>query len=293
VDAAFDTGLLKNKTLLWVLKVIEKFIFKKADVITTISDGMKKRIISKGIDESRVCLFPNWIDIENIKQMEKNNIFRKTNLIPEDVFLVLYAGNIGEKQGVDIIFDVAEMTRDDSRIQYVIVGDGANRGKLKAMAGERGLANVKLLHLQPKEMLSQMLAAADLSLIIQKKSVGDIVMPSKLLNIMASARPVVATADPGCELTSFIKRVGCGITVVPEDPKLLKDAILRIYGDAEAARRYGLRARAYAEEHLSIENVLGSFDRSLRTLLNKDPEGFVQTTAWESASRGEDSDRYA
>lgn len=268
VDAAFDTGILKNRLLMRILKGLENYVFKKAALITTISNGMRNRIAAKGIDIERIKLLPNWIDAGFMRPVEPGaNRFRAENGIPEDKFLALYAGNIGEKQGVEIIIETAAMTAGEKDILYLIVGDGANSGRLKADTAERGLENVAILPLQPKEMLPHMLAAADISLIIQKKTVGDIVMPSKLLNIMASRRPVVATAAPGCELARFINECGCGIAVEPEEPLLLKDAVLKLRGDPLLRRRCGEKGWRHAKEKLSAGSILGAFAADLEKLI--------------------------
>ncbi|OGM65429.1 hypothetical protein A2893_01595 [Candidatus Woesebacteria bacterium RIFCSPLOWO2_01_FULL_39_25] len=270
VDAAFDMGMLKNRFLRKILASIEKYLFKKATMLTTISNGMKNKIIDKGIDANHVSMMPNWIDTDYIKPISRSNKFRDEYGISESKFLVLYAGNIGEKQGVDIVIDVAEMTQDKKEIFYVIVGEGANRAKLQAKIEEKRLNNIMLLPLQSREMLPYMLAAADISLIIQKMTVGDIVMPSKLLNIMASERPVIATANSICELARFINEANCGIVVGPEDPILLKDAILKIYSAPSIGRKYGISGRKYAEEKLSIDSILGNFIFELQKLLPND-----------------------
>ncbi|MBI5892262.1 MAG: WcaI family glycosyltransferase [Deltaproteobacteria bacterium] len=268
VDAAFDMGMLKSRFLLNVLTKVEKYLFKKATMLTTISSGMRGKIIGKGIDEKDVSMMPNWIDTDYIKPMPRNNKFRAEYGISEGKFLALYAGNIGEKQGVDIVIDVAEMTQDKKEIFYVIAGEGANRAKLQAKIEEKRLNNMMLMPLQSREMLPYMLAAADISLIIQKKAIGDIVMPSKILNIMASARPVVATANQTCELSHFINKANCGIVVEPENPVLLKDAILKIYSDPAIGLKYGANGRTYAIEKLSAESVLGGFVLELQRLLS-------------------------
>ncbi|MDD5019728.1 MAG: WcaI family glycosyltransferase [Candidatus Omnitrophica bacterium] len=268
IDAAADLHLIKNRRVLSFLRFWERLLFRQAAVLSTISEGMKRRIETKGVFKREVLLFPNWVDTIFLKPLPRENPFRDSCGIGREKFLVLYAGNIGEKQGVDILVDVAFLTRDREDIVYVIVGEGAGLGRLKQKLQNAPSGQIKLLPLQPREMLPFMLAAADLSLVIQKKGVGDFLMPSKLLNIMGSARPVAAAAEADCELARCIRASDCGSVVPPEDPKALAEIVLKFYGDAALREDCGARGRAYAEAHFSYDKVMSDFEGFLQTLKN-------------------------
>lgn len=268
VDAARELKFLKNKFFLKILEHFEKFLFNNATLVSTITEEMKKRIVEKGIKKERIFLLPNWADVHFIKPLAKNNDFRVRNGISSECFAVLYAGNIGTKQGIEIVLDVARMSRHDEAVQYFIVGEGAGLALLKESLKNQNLDNVHLLPLQPKDQLPLMLAAADVSLVIQKKSVGDFLMPSKLLNIMASARPVVASADASCSLAKLIQAVQCGIVIEAENAVHLHSAIIELCHDRKRAEIYGQNGRRYAEEHLSKEIILDDLDKNLIKLLD-------------------------
>jgi len=268
IDAAADLGLIKNRFILSFLRRWERFLFRRAAVLSTISDGMKKRIEAKSTFRRPVFLFPNWVDTQFMRPMPRDNAFRKLHGIGSDKFLVLYAGNIGEKQGVDILVDVALLTKDLQDIIYLIVGEGAGWGRLKQRFQDGEPCQIRLLPLQPREKLPEMLAAADLSLVIQKKGVGDFLMPSKLWNIMGSSRPVVAAAEADCELARCVQKSGCGEVVPPEDPKLLAGAILKFYDDPALREKCGSSGRSFVETHFSYQNVMADFENVLLNLKN-------------------------
>lgn len=268
IDAAADLQLIKNRFILGFLRRWERFLFRRATVLSTISDGMKRRIETKSSFRRTVLLFPNWVDTQFLSPMSRDNVFREFCGIGREKFLVLYAGNIGEKQGVEILADVALLTKDCKDIIYLIVGEGAGLSRLKQKVQNVESSQIRLLPLQPREKLPAMLAAADLSLVIQKRGVGDFLMPSKLWNIMGSSRPVVAAVEADCELARCIQKSGCGEVVPPEDPKLLARGILKFYDDPVLRERCGLSGRSFAEKHLSYENVMADFEKVLLNLKN-------------------------
>jgi colanic acid biosynthesis glycosyl transferase WcaI len=273
VDAASDMKILKAGALLKLLSKIERCLLRSSTYVSTISEGMKERISAKGVEEGRIFLFPNWADIDFIRPLPKDNGFKQRAGLSSDSFVVLYAGNVGNKQGLEIIADVALMSRGEDKIHYLIAGDGAGYPALKDIIASKNLKNVHLSPLVPKEELPFMLASADVSLIIQKKSVGDFLMPSKLLNIMASSRPVVASVNSACSLAGLIARANCGIVVEAESAGLLYEAIIRLYKDRALGEFFGQNGRRYVEENFSSQKILGSLDRFLADITHKTRAG--------------------
>jgi colanic acid biosynthesis glycosyl transferase WcaI len=261
-DAARDIGMLKKGIFIRLLYKIENYIYERASLVSTISGGMRRKIISKGINPGKVFFFPNWVNTDFIRQWERNNIFRKNNGLGSK-FLVVYSGNIGIKQGLDTILDVANRTRDMDDIVYLVVGDGAYKENLFRKNKKMALNNVKFLPVQPRDMLPYLLSAADISLVPQQKTVTDIVMPSKLIDILASGRPVIAGAKPGSEVYNVIKNYGCGIVVEPENPDQMYKAVIDLYNNRDKAEEYGRNGRRYAIENLSKEPILKAFEQRI------------------------------
>ncbi len=259
-DAAVELGMVKNWGLIRILYKMEKFIYANANKISTISNKMGEKVIAKGVHNARIILFPNWVDTEYFKPFPKQNVFRIEHGL-KDKFIVLYSGNIGYKQGMDIILKTAKEASDIKDIIFVIVGDGAYKTEFFRKYKQLNLHNVLFLPLQPKEMLPYMLSAADVSLVLQKKQMTDIVMPSKLLGIMACGSPVIVGANLGSNLHGIISESGCGIIIKPEDSVQLLDAMMEIYHNPHKAEEFGRKGRDFAVKHYSKEEILCAFEK--------------------------------
>lgn len=264
-DAAVNLGMLKKGSLINFLFKIERLVYQKASLVSGISNDMVERIRSKGVDNRKTILFPNWVDINYIKPMARNNGFRDLYNLGDN-FLVLYSGNMGVKQGLEVVLDVAKLSEKDKNILYVIGGDGVQRKYLEELLSKMGLNNVRFLPTQSRKTLPSMLSAADISLVIQKKSVTDIVMPSKLLGIMASGKPVIASANKHSVISKTVKNINCGIVVPPENPHALYNAILELKKDGKRRALLGKNGQEYVARHFSKEKVLRSFEQVLLNL---------------------------
>jgi len=267
VDAARSLGILRFPALFTFLKKLERMLLGRADAVTTISAGMAARLSGQGVPGSRLDLFPNWADLEEIRPGPRNNSLRKELADPSEI-IVLYAGNLGEKQGLEVILESASLTRERPDIRYILVGEGAARSRLLKQARHLALANVTFLPLQSKERFPLLLAAGDVHLVIQRSEAGDLVMPSKLTNIMAAGRPFIATAQMGTELARVTVGSQAGIPIPPGDGRALAQAILKLAGDKKSREQMGLRARGYAEAHLKREDILIRFENLLFRLTN-------------------------
>ena len=265
VDAAFDLGLLPpDGPMHAIAKVLEKFFTGCFSRVSSISDKMVERITDKGGVRSGVVLFPNWGDTELVRPAppEAPNSFREElGLTKKIVFL--YSGNMGTKQGLDVLSPLVESFLNDERVHFLFCGDGVYRPQLEKLVGHR--ANVTLLPLQPNDRLNDLLNAADVHLLPQKRGAADLVMPSKLNGILASGRPVLATADEGTQVAHVV--AGCGLVVPTEDPEALCAAAAQLVEQAELRTRLGLAAREYAVKYLSKEHVLRRFESDMLALL--------------------------
>lgn len=269
VDAAVRLGILKSGLASRVLYSIENFLLSKATRVSTITEAMRKRIIDKGIPEERTWLFPNWSDIEFIKPMPRNNAFRSKIGITSEQILLMYAGNMGEKQGLELILYAADKLRNEKQIKFVLVGSGAVRNRLENTAQDLHLNNITFLPVQPLERLPDMLAAADIHLVVQKREAADIVMPSKLTNILAAGRCCLATADPGTTLYEVVKHNKTGIVVSPEDVDEFIRGLNILLKNPDLREEMGRNARNYAEKFIDKEQVLLDFESKLYSLVAK------------------------
>jgi colanic acid biosynthesis glycosyl transferase WcaI len=209
-----------------------------------------------------MTLIYDWVDTELIRPLPKINSFTRENNLSER-FVVLYAGNIGLSQGLETILSTAEMLADQKDIQFVFVGDGAGREVLQFQAKQRHLPNVQFNSYLPRERLPELLACADVSLVILRRGVGSDSLPSKTFSIMASGRPLIVSIDEESETWKLVKRAEAGVWVPPEDPSKLAEAILTLKQDKALCERLGQNGRVWAEQHHSPQYAAEQFEKLL------------------------------
>lgn len=267
VDAALQLKMLPGGVVGKLLYRIEAFLLKRAARVSTITEAMRQRVMAKGVRLERAWLFPNWADITSVRPGSHDNAFRAELGFGPETVLVLYAGNMGEKQGLDCVLEAAVQLQDRDDIRFLMVGAGPARARLEQCAQELELENLRFLPVQPMDRLSAMLAAGDIHLVVQRRDAADLVMPSKLTNILAAGRPCVATAEVGTALAEVVAGHETGRVTPPEDSAALAHAIAALAEDAALRTRYGKNARDFAECHLDREVILAEFERQLETLV--------------------------
>lgn len=263
-DVAVLMGVLKNRTVIAFLRQLERFTYRKADYITVIAESFRRNLLSKGINDDKIKLLPNWIDTDEISPLGKINYFSGEGL--ENKFVVLYAGTIGLISGADILLACAEQLRYKSDIVFVFVGEGVLKGTLEREAEFRSLDNMKFFPFQPRQMLSSMLATADVCIVSLLKHAGETSVPSKVIAYMAAGRPVIASVDLKCETAEVIKQANCGKVVSPGDSSALTTAILELFNDRNQAKSYGKNGRAYVTKYLSKKVVVPQYAELLDAL---------------------------
>jgi colanic acid biosynthesis glycosyl transferase WcaI len=265
VDAAKDLGMIKNESFLNLMFGVEKFILDRSDVVSTISEGMQRKIEGKGISKDKIWQFPNWVDENAIRPLSREQSLRKEFGFRDTDKVVLYSGNLGEKQGLEVIIDAAKAFQNQPNVYFFISGTGGGKEKLVGMVREAGLQNVQFHPLQPYKKLSALLAMADVHLVLQKKSASDLVLPSKLTGILASGGCAIITALPGTTLYEVIRKYDMGILAEPESAPALVSAIGQgLFGDSQALRD---NARKYAVEHLGKNQILRNLEGKLHHLM--------------------------
>lgn len=268
VDAAFELKMLPDKPWLKKLAMRMEISFMKLfDVVSSISVPMVDRLRAKGVPEAHIRLFPNWVDTSHVYPLpEFSDSLRSQLALNKDDFVVLYSGNMGEKQGLEVVLETARLMQSLPNVRFVLCGDGAAKNRLRQEAEASGLDNILFLPLQPMEKLNELLNMADVHLLIQKGNASDLVMPSKLTGMLASGRPVVATAIEDTAVYRVVRDAGAGLTVPPEQPVPLSKAILQLYQARGDCRELGRKGRQYAVDHLGMEAILGSFLQNVQAI---------------------------
>lgn len=262
VDAARELGLIKNQKLLSVLSKIEHFWLKQADVVSSISEGMRNRIIAKGVPAEKYIMLPNWAETDIITPLTKAESMRKELNIHPAQKVILYSGNLGEKQGVDMIIDAAYAFKDAPDLLFVIAGEGASKIRLMDYAKTKGLNNIFFLSLQPYNKLAAFLAIADVHLVLQKKSAADLVLPSKFMSILSAGGVTIVTAEPDTSLYDLVSTHQVGFICEPENLSAFITTLRQVL--QTDCSHISAQARSYAEQKLNIHAILTPFEKSLR-----------------------------
>lgn len=243
-------GMTAIGGLTGLMRTAERTLLNRADLVTVLSVEMKQQLREIGVTVP-IEVVPLWVDTEQIQPVVTS---------PGHGARVLYSGNLGRKQGLDQVIDMAERLaerRPDIRI--VLRGDGNQIDGLAAEIRRRGLVNVGMAELQPNEALGVALAAGDIHLVPQNPHAAAFAVPSKVFNIMAVGRPFVATALPDSTLWNLQRRSGAFLCVPPHEPNAFADAVMRLADDATLRHELGARGRAFVERHYAKPLILGAF----------------------------------
>jgi len=256
VDAMFGLSLAESRGIKKIAHWIEGKILSRYEFVSTISEGMLDRASSKGVNADRLVFFPNWAEVDRFKHQKKDKDFLRSLGIDLGKKVVLYSGNLGEKQGLELILFAADLLRERSDIHFLVVGKGVYRNKLESLAEDLELPNVSFFSLFPYETLPKLLASADCHLVVQKSGIADAVLPSKLTNILAVGGNAVITASPSTTLGILCEDLpGIAVLAEPESVESLASGI-------DLALSFPVPnhiARSYAESFLDKEFILRRF----------------------------------
>jgi colanic acid biosynthesis glycosyl transferase WcaI len=259
IEAARDLQMIKSKIVIKSLFKLESYIFDKADIISTISEGMVQRIQEKA--NKKILLFKNWTDTRLFYPIKLKAELKKSFGFEPAEYIFLYSGAIGEKQGLEYIIQAAKFFEKQSNARFVICGSGPYKETLQCMADELGLKNITFLPLQPFEKFNQFLNVADVHLVIQKANASDLVMPSKVTTILAVGGIAVITANRDSSLYKLINTYKMGILVEAENQEALNIGLQEALISHSSS--IAENARAYAKNNLSIEHIMGIFKSSI------------------------------
>lgn len=252
-DAAFQMQMLPRKGILYfITHWFEGLIIRQFDRCSTISTSMIEVLRKKGVLPEKAILFPNWVDTENIYPMENPNPLRKEMGISDDKFVILYAGNIGKKQGLEIIVTAAKKLINFKNILFLIAGEGSHKKELVQKAA--GVKNLMFCPLQKPDRLNELLNLADIHILPQRLNTTGSVMPSKLTGMLASGKPIIAMSSSNTDI--FKELNGVIKLIPPEDPISLVEAIHDLSKNQLKRKKMGIYGRKYAENNLSKEKVL-------------------------------------
>jgi colanic acid biosynthesis glycosyl transferase WcaI len=263
-DAAVDLGMLAHGRLVRAFYRLEAAAYRHAAMVSTLSEAMRGRIIAKRVPPEKVVLFSDWVEPALFK-IPPPPVRADRGSAGE--FVVAHFGNMGVKQGLEIVVEAARLSAAEKAITYLLVGDGAARANVQVRAGSLGLSNLHFLPFQPRERFFELLTRANVCLVTQRRTVADVVFPSKVLTLLAAARPVIASVGADSEVSRVIAESGAGMTIAPEDPRALADAVATLRANPLVRERMGRAGRVYARERWEREGVLKSTEQRLAALV--------------------------
>lgn len=263
-DAALGLGMLKSNRIVRFLYAVESFAYRHAARVSGITHGMLRSFAAKGLSESKLVYFPNTIVLGKGESAPERGEFRRNFGFEPTDFLAIYAGNLGVKQGLDVLLETAPLLNGE-RIRLIICGDGAQRDFLGERLRALNLANVSLLPLQVGRDYQALLVDADVCLITQQLGAGNSFFPSKLLGILARSKPVVTVAASESELASAVRSGGFGVNVTPGRAGELADLLLTLAHDRQRLTEYGIAGRRYVQQ-FDQDEIFESFATKLESL---------------------------
>ncbi len=259
-DVAVELGAITDRRVIAVASWLERFLYRRADAVTVLSEDLRDNVAAKlrGHRPERVRVIPNFVDTERIRPADADNAYRAEYDL-QGRTVVMYAGNVGLSQSLDLVVDAARRfgSRDD--VVFVINGGGSARRDLIESAA--GLDNLRFVDMQPRDRLPEVLAAGDLHVVPLKRGLARSSVPSKLYSILAAGRPVLASVDADTEVATTIERAGAGMSVPPEDPDAFCDALDKLLADPATLSSMGASGRSFVEGWVSPAAVAASYEQ--------------------------------
>jgi colanic acid biosynthesis glycosyl transferase WcaI len=260
-DIAISLGYLRNTFAIRVFQKMERSIYQHAIAVVVLADAFRMNLIGKGVPPGKIYTIPNWVDMEAIQPASKSNSVR-TSLVADGNLLVVYSGGMGINTCLDGVVEAARILANESH-QFVMFGEGAYKESLEAKARGYRLQNLRFLPFVRTEEYPQTLAASDLQIVVLNEAATNASLPSKVLKIMASGRPVLAIAQPDSELSKLVKKAECGVTVSPNDAEGIARTIRQLAREPERLDAMGQCSRRYAVDHFDRGRCVAALESVL------------------------------
>jgi glycosyltransferase involved in cell wall biosynthesis len=261
------TGMLNNEWALDLIGQFGKWVYSKASAIRVISPGFRDNLIQKGVDAGKIHVISNWVDTNFFRPLEPDSSVA-TQYGLENRFNILYAGTIGFAQGLETVINAAELLRDVPKIQFVLVGDGADFQRLKKLTEKKALKNVKFLGRHPVDQMPVFYALADvLFLHLKDDPLFRITIPHKIFTYLASGRPILAAVHG--DAAQVVGESDSGVICPPDNAPALADAVRKLYQlPAEERIEMGINARRAAIEQYSREILISRINHMIAEIVH-------------------------
>ncbi len=262
-EVALESGAVRSKVVIAGARVAERVQYRLSDRIIVLGEATRNLLVAaKRLDPASVEVLPVWLDPAEITPGPRDNAWRREQGIRPDQFVVLYSGTAGIISGAEILEEVAR--RLDANVIVLVVGGGSAWNTLRdRQAAGHAPANLRVIPYQPRERLTEVQAASDLSLLTLIPGRGRTSVPSKLQGYMAAGRPVIAAVERDCDTALLVEKERFGLVVPPGDPEAIAQAIRELRSDPDRLATWGRRAREVFERNHARELVIARYSALL------------------------------
>ena len=250
------------------LEAIGQVMMRRAARVTVISEQQRQTLLEKGIPAERLVVIPNFVDVERMRPLPRDAEIEE-RFGWRDTFVVMHGGNIGFAYDFDGMLSAAAQLRSRTDIRFVLIGDGVRKAELERRAQEEQLTNVQFLPFQPEAALPRLRSCADLQLSLYRRGSAAASLPSKLYEIMASGKPVLASAEPESSVAQLVRSAGAGMVVEPENVAQIVDTVQQLADNSEKRAQLGEQGRAYVVRHNSLQNAADAYESVLLTVVRQ------------------------
>jgi colanic acid biosynthesis glycosyl transferase WcaI len=266
-EIAVQLKRLENPALMGLLRALVGVYLRRADRVVAIGETMRRRLEAKGARPDRLHVIPNWVDTERLQPLGKGTQWAREWKFDRR-FVVMHSGNVGHAQDLDSLVRAATFLRDLDDLVIAIIGTGARRAELVALAERLDVQQLLFLYYQNRRVLPQSLSAADIHVVGLAHGLAGYVVPSRLYGILAVGRPVIAATDPESETAQVVQEAGCGIVVPPGRPELLARAIRDAHDGVYDLDAMGARGREWVEREADRSVAVRRYRELLMELAN-------------------------
>lgn len=260
-DVAVELGAITNERVIGLARWLERTTYRAAAAVTVLSGDLRDNLAAKvpAAHRDKIRVIPNFVDTVAIAPADRATAYRREMGIGDET-VVLYAGNVGFSQSLELVVAAATELRHDPSVVFLVNGGGSALVGLQQQVAAAGLTNVRFAPYQPRERLAEVLATGDLHLVPLKAGLARSSVPSKSYSILAAGRPLLASVDPGTEVATIVEKAGCGLAVPPDDPAAFTAALKGLLADPGGRARMGAAGRRWVESWASPAAVAAAYE---------------------------------
>ncbi|MHB1406485.1 MAG: glycosyltransferase family 4 protein, partial [Desulfitobacteriaceae bacterium] len=256
-ESAVALGLVTNKTLIRLTEGLESWLYRRSWKLSAVTLGIRETWLKRGIPKDKVVFLPNGVNLELFRSRPPDEALL-AELGLKDKFVLIYAGTMGYAQGLETVLEAAERLLSEKQFYFLFLGDGTEKPRLEEMARKLKLDNVRFLGFQPVTEVPRYFSLAGASIVpLKKLKLFEGARPSKMFPAMGCAVPIIYSGEG--EAVDLMHAAGAGLTVEPENPEKMAEAIRTLYGQSDQGRSLGENGRRYVERHYSWDSIVAEW----------------------------------